>query len=123
MTLEMTRRPQYALRWGTTMPTRNANTLERGGIPLYLQLAQILRGQIESGEYKVGDILPTEEQTSRDFGVSLITVREARRILADEGLISRQSGKGTFATQKPSPATYLVAPTIEDLIYGGQEHE
>jgi GntR family transcriptional regulator len=97
--------------------------LEKRGIPLYVQLAGILRAQIASGEYKPGDSLPTEERVARDLGVSLITVREARRLLADEGRISRHAGKGTFVAEPPASVTSLAAPTLEDLIYGGQEHE
>jgi GntR family transcriptional regulator len=97
--------------------------LEKHGIPLYVQLAGILRAQIASGEYKTGDSLPTEERVAKELGVSLITVREARRLLADEGRISRHAGKGTFVAEPTAPVSSLAAPTLEDLIYGGQEHE
>ncbi len=72
----------------TVLPA--GNQLERGGVPLYLQLIQILRTQIRSGEYKPGDLLPTEEALGRAFGVSRITVREALRGLTADGLIIRR---------------------------------
>lgn len=105
------------------MPPPPVSRLEKQGIPLYVQLAGILRNQLASGDYKPGDSLPTEEQVAKDFGVSLITVREARRVLAEEGLILRHAGKGTFVAEPHAPVTSLAAPTLEALIYGGQEHE
>jgi len=100
----------------------NAKYLERGVVPLYAQLARILRTQINSGEYKPDDALPTEEELSRAFGVSRITVREALRILTAEGLILRHSGKGTFVAKRPGlGASLWTAGTIEDIIRGGHE--
>ncbi|MBK8021196.1 MAG: GntR family transcriptional regulator [Chloroflexi bacterium] len=65
-------------------------------IPLYRQLYALLRSQIEAREYKTHDALPTEEQLAEKHAVSRVTVRKALQILADDGLIVRQSGKGTF---------------------------
>lgn len=101
----------------------DGTVLERGRIPLYLQLAQILRSQIESGEYKAGDVLPTEDQVSKTYRVSLITVRQARHLLAEEGLILKYSGKGTFIAECSSRGAYLAASTIDDLIFAGHVHE
>jgi GntR family transcriptional regulator len=70
--------------------------LIRGAIPLYYQIAQILRSQIHSQEYKPKDMLPTEDEMIRTFGVSRTTVRQAFQTLLNEGLISRIPGKGTF---------------------------
>ena len=70
--------------------------LTRGAIPLYYQIAQILRSQILSQEYKPEDILPTEEEMVRTLGVSRTTVRQALQMLLHEGLIYRIAGKGTF---------------------------
>ena len=92
--------------------------LERGGAPLYARLSQILRSRITSGEFKPKDMLPTEDEISRTYGVSRITVREALRILADQGIIVRQSGRGTFVT---SSGSVRAACSIDDLINGRQE--
>lgn len=104
------------------MPRGDSNHLERGVVPLYVQLARILRTQINSGEYKPDDALPTEQRLSQAFGVSRITVREALRILTDEGLIVRRSGKGTFVG-RPSDLgeSFWAACTLADLIRGGHE--
>ena len=65
-------------------------------IPLYRQLANILRDGIESGEYKHDAQIPTETALSQKYGISRITVRKALEELTDEGLLIRKQGKGTF---------------------------
>ena len=103
---------------GAKTVLNQAIRVERGGVPLYARLSQILRSRITSGEYKPKDMLPTEDEISRAYGVSRITVREALRILADQGIIIRQSGRGTFVA---TPQTLRAACSIDDLISGRQE--
>lgn len=74
--------------------------LTRGPIPLYYQLAQILRSQIHAQEYKPKDALPTEEELIRTFAISRTTVRQALQLLLNEGLIVRLAGRGTFVTEE-----------------------
>ena len=69
-------------------------------VQLYYQLYDILSEEIASGNYKVGDRLPTESQLIEDYGVSRITVRKAMNMLADEGLIIKKPGYGTFVEPK-----------------------
>lgn len=72
--------------------------------PLYLQLYQQLRINIQSGLYPVDSSFPTEAQLCEQYRLSRYTVREATRKLAEEGLISKKAGVGTIvrATQ-PTP--------------------
>jgi GntR family transcriptional regulator len=65
-------------------------------IPLYYQLENLLREKIASGAFAAGDRLPTENDLIRQYGVSRITVRQALTALAEEGLIERRQGRGTF---------------------------
>ena len=65
-------------------------------IPLYEQLAQILRRQIECGELKPGAPLAPESQLTKKFRVSRITARKALDLIVAEGLIVRKQGKGTY---------------------------
>ncbi|MCG3161531.1 MAG: HTH-type transcriptional repressor YvoA [Acidobacteria bacterium] len=69
-------------------------------IPLYYQLENLLREKILSGAFGAGDRLPTESDLIRDYGVSRITVRQALAALAEEGLIERRQGRGTFAAER-----------------------
>lgn len=68
-------------------------------MPLYYQLKQILTTQIESGELKPGDILPTEHQIQEIYDVSRTTVRQALAELEAEGKVSRYRGRGTFVNK------------------------
>ena len=64
--------------------------------PIYLQLADLLRERISSGEYVFGDSLPSEHAMAEKYGISHLTVRKALSVLAQEDLVSRIQGKGTF---------------------------
>lgn len=69
--------------------------------PLYHWLASTLREQIACGEYKPGDLLPTEHQMMAHYHLSSTTVRRALRELEHEGWIYRKAGKGTFVRRPP----------------------
>jgi DNA-binding GntR family transcriptional regulator len=64
--------------------------------PAYAQLANILRRQISTGEFRPGDQLPSEAQLCRRFEISPMTVRRSINLLADQGIISTAQGRGTF---------------------------
>jgi GntR family transcriptional regulator len=70
------------------------------GIPLYYQLENVLREKIASGAFAPGDRLPTESELIKQYGVSRITVRQALGTLAEDGLIERHQGRGTFIAQR-----------------------
>lgn len=67
-----------------------------GRVPLYLQLAAILRGQIESGEYAAGRRLPSKADLRHTYQVSQGTVEHALALLRDEGLVETVMGKGQY---------------------------
>ena len=66
--------------------------------PLYHQVQLVLRESIVTGIYRQGELLPTEDKLCGQFRVSKTTVKSALRILAADGLVSRQQGRGTFVT-------------------------
>jgi len=68
-------------------------------IALYLQIKEVIREMIESGELKPGERLPTEFELARHFDVSRITVRQAILGLVDEGYLFRQARRGTFVRE------------------------
>jgi GntR family transcriptional regulator len=68
----------------------------RSPVPLYYQVESVLRDEVAARAYAEGAPLPTEEAMVRRFGVSRITVRRALERLAQEGLIYRVPGRGTF---------------------------
>lgn len=65
-------------------------------IPLWFQIAGQLRDSITVGIFKTGDVLPSENQLNKAFGVSRSTSRTALAKLEQEGLIFRKSGKGSI---------------------------
>ncbi|MEP0322936.1 GntR family transcriptional regulator [Bauldia litoralis] len=79
-----------------------ARQLSRSNGPLYRQLGEILRAPIADGKFPVGASLPKEAEIAEWFGISLITVRQALRELAAEGLIRKRSAKpAVVAAQAP----------------------
>lgn len=74
--------------------------LAAGPIPLYHQLEQDIAARIGDGEFAAGQMLPTEEQFCRQYGVSRITVRKALDTLMAQGLIVRRRGVGSFVAER-----------------------
>lgn len=68
--------------------------------PLHLQAEEILRGLIESEEYKNGKYLPNEVELSEKLHISRNTLRQAINKLVFEGLLVRKKGVGTKVAQK-----------------------
>jgi GntR family transcriptional regulator len=68
----------------------------KGGKPLYAQAADMLREQIVRGELAVGARLDSEPALAERLKVSRATVSKALDILASDGLVSREQGRGTF---------------------------
>jgi len=94
--------------------------LKNQSIPLYYQLDTILRKRIALGELTQGDILPSEEALAKEYDLSRITVRQALSSLANDGLIVRKRGKGTFVSKKHTPfEPPKFTGFIEDLISMG----
>ena len=71
------------------------------GKRLYEQVVERVRGMIEQGIYKKGDLLPSEKELMEMMGVSRITVREAMRLLSEAGVIHTVKGKGSFVLMDP----------------------
>ncbi len=65
-------------------------------VPLYIQIAEGLLDQIESGHLSPGDRLPPERQLSETLGVNRMTLRQALQLLETQGLLVRQQGAGTY---------------------------
>lgn len=64
--------------------------------PVYLQLAAILRQQIQSGEIGPRQPLPSESTLQQRYGVSRGSARRAVQTLAEEGIVITIQGRGTF---------------------------
>lgn len=65
---------------------------------IYEQIVAQIKQQIESGELKIGDKLPTERELTEQFKVSRTAVREAVQALREKGVVEVHPGRGTFIT-------------------------
>ena len=65
--------------------------------PKYLRIHSNLRERITSGHWPPGSPLPSQRELADEFGVSIMTLRQALQLLTDEGLIETRHGSGTFA--------------------------
>ncbi|MBX6342257.1 MAG: GntR family transcriptional regulator [Thermomicrobiaceae bacterium] len=91
-----------------------------GEAPLYQQIAATLRREIAGGVFRHGQRLPSEDALCARFGVSRITVRAALDQLADEGLVWRQRGKGTFVAERPVEQQLIrLTDFVEDMAAAG----
>lgn len=77
---------------------KNIGLVREGHVPLYYQLQELLIEQIESGVYKPGDAIPSENQLVKMFDVSKNTVIQALTALEYKKLVHRVRGKGTYVS-------------------------
>ncbi len=68
-------------------------------LPIWYQLTQILRTEILSGTRRHGDRLDPEVRMAQSYGISVVPVRQALRVLEQEGLVARRRGSGTYVSQ------------------------
>jgi GntR family transcriptional regulator len=68
--------------------------------PQYLRIYRALKRRIEVGELAPGARLPAQRLLSRDFNVTLMTLRQAIQLLEREGLVKTRHGLGTFVASK-----------------------
>lgn len=80
-------------------------------LPLYAQLAELLRQRIERGDWKQGDRLPSHDELTREFAVARVTVRQAITLLEDDGLVASRQGRGTFVTLQPGAGRRMEVQT------------
>ncbi|MCC6071600.1 GntR family transcriptional regulator [Massilia sp. GCM10020059] len=66
--------------------------------PLYQQIKALITQSLQSGEWKPGELIPSEVELAARFKVSQGTVRKAIDELAAENLVMRRQGKGTFVS-------------------------
>jgi GntR family transcriptional regulator len=76
--------------------------------PLYRQIAEDLREQIESGQLTPGAQLRTEIELREHYGASRNTVRDAIKWLTTRGLVETRPGQGTFVVRKIEPYVTLL---------------
>ena len=84
---------------------------DRSRIPLYIQVAAIMRQRIERQQWRPGQKISTLVELEREFEVARVTVRQAVDILRQEGLLHCHQGRGTFVAEKPPSRHWLELAT------------
>jgi GntR family transcriptional regulator len=101
----------------STFSARDASSpLAHSPVPLYLQLADILRGRINRREWPAGTLIPTLEALASEFKVARVTARQAVQLLAREGLLAPRRGFGTVVTKaEDAPNIVVMQTSLESL--------
>jgi GntR family transcriptional regulator len=89
--------------------------------PMYHQIADDLRGQIERGDLQPGAQLPTELELRETYEASRNTIRDAIKRLIGLGLVETRPGQGTFVTQKIDPFVTTLTGEPESGPGGGEQ--
>lgn len=79
-------------------------------VPLYLQVAQLIRQDIMAGRHRTGDMLPSERALTAAYGVSQATVRQALAVLREEGLVVTRKSAGSSVGAVPPQIAVTAGP-------------
>jgi GntR family transcriptional regulator len=88
--------------------------------PMYRQIADDLRGQIESGDLEPGQQLRTELELREHYKASRNTVRDAIKWLTTLGLVETHPGQGTFVVKRVDPFVTTLTRKEGEVAEGGQ---
>ena len=89
--------------------------------PLYQQIKVLIMQSLQSGEWKPGELIPSEVELAYRYKVSQGTVRKAIDELSAENLVVRRQGKGTFvATHHEARAQFRFLRLMPDT---GEAHQ
>ena len=91
--------------------------VRRSGTSLHHQIFLVIRDQISVGKYAISAALPSEQELSRQFHVSRITIRAALATLEANGFVDRRHGIGTFVSERvrPPPIHAPMADLLEHI--------
>ncbi|WP_182897619.1 GntR family transcriptional regulator [Microbispora sp. H10830] len=90
--------------------------LDRDGpVPVYKQIAEILRERIDSGELAPGNPMPSEAQLEAEYGIARTTARRVARELREQGLVYTVQGEGTFVGDQATPRARRKKPLYQEI--------
>ena len=94
-----------------------SNFFNDTAVPRYVLLADLFRQRIARGDWPDKHRLPALEVLAFEFSVARVTVRQAIDVLAREGLLSPQQGRGTFVCGVPRKERSInVVSTLDELV-------
>ena len=92
-------------------------------LPVYQRIKDYLLQEIHAGHWKEGEAIPSEQELSRQFGVSRMTVNRAVRELTTEQVLTRVQGSGTYVAQQKYQSTLVEIKSIaEEVQSRGHRH-
>jgi len=83
---------------------------------LYMQLYEIMKQRIESGEWAVDSQIPIEQELCKIYELSKATIRLAVAELARQGYLKRLQGKGTFVCKRIIPEGLSMVTSFRELM-------
>lgn len=86
-----------------------------GPVPIYKQVAELVRDQIERGVLKAGDPVPSEATLEKDYEIARTTARRVARELREQGLAYTIQGEGTFVGQPGTPRSPRKTPIYQKI--------
>ncbi|MFC7404108.1 GntR family transcriptional regulator [Georgenia alba] len=94
-------------------------------VPLYRQLEEALRSEIEQGAYRPGDMLPSESEICARYQLSRSVVRQALQHLAQAGTVRTERGRGSFVAEPKLSERFVQRATgfYDDLTRMGMRVE
>lgn len=91
-------------------------------LPLHEQCRQLLLHQIQAGQLKPGDAIPTERELGQQYGLSRTTIRQAINELVQQSILQKVQGSGTFVTKSVIPLDlHKFTSFTEDVRARGKE--
>ncbi|WP_026182676.1 histidine utilization repressor [Leeia oryzae] len=92
--------------------------------PAYQAIKDFILTRVESGEWKEGDLVPSENELARQFNVARMTVNRAIRELTADQVLNRVQGAGTFVAQPKYQSTLVEIKSIaEEIMARGHQHQ
>ncbi|QSS99592.1 phosphonate metabolism transcriptional regulator PhnF [Pontibacillus sp. ALD_SL1] len=89
---------------------------KRSPMPMYYQIEEQIKQQIQQGEFAPGDMIPSERELSETYDVSRMTVRQSITNMVNDGILYREKGRGTFvAEQKIEQTLQGMTSFTEDM--------
>ena len=93
---------------------------KKSPVPIYHQLEELIKLQINSGQLKSGQAIPSERELTEKFQISRMTVRQALTNLVNDGFLYRKKGTGTFVSeQKVEQVLHGLTSFSEDMLERG----
>lgn len=95
----------------------DTSVFQNSRVPLYLQVAKLMRRNVEMQKWKLGEQIPTLNELEKEYQVSRITLRASLTQLEEEGIIRRMRGLGTFVAKDLSRERWFKLPgSFDELL-------